>query len=96
MAKNLGLPGIIVQGTALLAVAVRRVLEREGVQNPHAVLVVSGQFRSMVFPGQSCLLRLFRRDALEDTSIVLHFELLVPDGRRAIQAGRIELNSTLL
>jgi len=90
MATALGFPGIILQGTATLALAVRILLEQEGVWDPSRVRAIGGQFRGMVVPGQMVELRLLRRDSA-DGRTVLHFDLLNPEGRRAIQAGRIEI-----
>lgn len=49
--KAVGLPGIIVQGTATLALAVREIINREGGGDPHRLSLLSCRFTGMVFPG---------------------------------------------
>src|SRR5207302_8261150 len=48
VAAKAGLPGIILHGTATLALAVSRVLEREADNDPQRVRRVAGRFGAMV------------------------------------------------
>lgn len=50
-AKAVGLPGIILQGTATLALAVRDIVNKEAGMNPERVEQIACNFTGMVMPG---------------------------------------------
>lgn len=94
-ARQVGLPGIILQGTATLALAVRELVNREAGGDPLSLRVLSARFTGMVLPGTDIRLQLVARRARQDGT-GLHFGVLNADGRRAISDGYafLEASST--
>ena len=60
-ARQVGLPGIILQGTATLAYGVREMINREAGADPLRLKTVSCRFTGMVFPGTSICVQLLSR-----------------------------------
>jgi len=85
-AHSVGLPGIIVQGTATLALAVSQIVEREAGGDPARIASVAGRFSGMVRPGTTIRVVLKHRDG-ED----LFFEVHDENGRRAVSNGHARL-----
>jgi acyl dehydratase len=92
-AHDVGLPGIILQGTATLAHAVRELINREGNGNPLAVETVSCRFSGMVLPGGAITVRLLRRMSGDGTGTDLFFEVINAEGNRALSHGYMRLNT---
>jgi acyl dehydratase len=81
-ATQVGLPGIILQGTATLALAARELLNREAGAEPRKLAALSCRFGGMVAPGTDIRVRLTgRRDAH------LFFEVRNSAGEPAIKGG---------
>jgi acyl dehydratase len=90
VARQAGLPDIILHGTATLALAVSAVLRREAVDPRPVVRELSGRFAGMVFMPSRLTLRCTggRPDA-RGRSIA--FEVMSAEGRLAIRDGRLRL-----
>jgi len=89
-ALRAGLPDVLLHGTATLALAVTRVLERQGAADAAAVRRVRGRFAAMVrMPGT---LRVEGwPETAGGTGRQLAFRVLTADGRPALRDGRLEL-----
>ena len=85
-AADVGLPGIILQGTATLALAVREIVHREADRNPEKIKLVSGRFTGMVRPGTRIAIHLtFRQETSEGKG--LFFEVQDENGAMVVSAG---------
>jgi acyl dehydratase len=89
-AKAVGLPDIILQGTALLAMAARELVDREAGRDPRRLAEIACGFRGMVVPGQTVVVRMLGREPDGD-DVLLAFEVRHPDGRAAISDGFVRL-----
>lgn len=92
-ARDVGLPGIILQGTATLALAVRTVLDRESAVHPSAVAEVACRFTGMVFPGSSITVRLNRRKVVEDR-VALTFDVIDARNQPVLRKGQLVYRTT--
>jgi acyl dehydratase len=89
-ARRVGLPGIIHQGTATLAVSVQNILRREAGGDPHKLASVYCRFSGMVMPGSSirvCLTGKNRGAGGTD----LFFTVYNAEGKKAISDGYMRL-----
>ncbi len=89
-AKAVGLPGIILQGTATLAMAVREIVNREGRRNPESVCQVACCFTDMILPGTTiqivCSKKINHKNHTD-----LFFEVLNHENKKAIRDGVVKL-----
>ena len=85
-ARQVGLPGIILQGTATLALAVRELISREAAGNPLKLKEVYCRFTGMVMPGSEIKLKVY---ASKDEGQVgnLYFDVINQEGQKAISHG---------
>jgi hypothetical protein len=91
-AKSVGLPGIILHGTATLGMAVRELVNRETDGNPGRLKELDCNFTDMVMPGSDINIRLLgREDAGDGTN--LFFEVTNDSGRKAISRGRLKVDN---
>jgi hypothetical protein len=91
-AHQMGLPGIILQGTAMLAMAASELVNREADGDPRRVRALHARFTRMVLPGTEVLLRAEASlPAAEGTG--LWFSVLNPNGRKAISDGYVYLEA---
>jgi len=88
-ARQVGLPGIIVQGTASLALAAREIVNREAGGDPVLMRVLACRFSGMVLPGSEIRVRLVAKDVKEAGE--LFFEVINHQGQKAIGHGYAEL-----
>ncbi|MDD2302663.1 MAG: MaoC/PaaZ C-terminal domain-containing protein [Eubacteriales bacterium] len=89
-ARRVGLPGIIHQGTATLAVSVQNILRREAGGDPRKLASVYCRFSGMVMPGSSirvCLTGKNRGEGGTD----LFFTVSNAEGKKAISDGYMRL-----
>lgn len=90
-AKAVGLPGIILQGTATLALAVREIVNREASGNPEQIAQVSCKFTGMVKPGTHIEIR-----GLECREHPGHrdlfFDIVNADNIKVVRSGYVKLN----
>ena len=89
-AHQVGLPGIIHQGTATLAVAVHNILNRETGGDPHRVATVYCRFSGMVLPGSAIRVCLTGKNQ-ESGRTDLFFIVLNAENKQAISNGYIRL-----
>lgn len=89
-AHQVGLPGIIHQGTATLALAVHNVLNREAGGDPRRVETIYCRFSGMVLPGSAIRVRLTGKNQISGGTD-LFFTVLNAEEKRAISDGYIRL-----
>jgi hypothetical protein len=85
-ARMVGLPGIILQGTATLALAVTELVNRELNREPTRVKSVSCRFTGMVLPGSNISVRMIEKRK-NNTATDLLFDVCNIDGERVISSG---------
>ncbi len=89
-ARRVGLPGIILQGTATLAIAVREILEREVAGDSRRVSSLYCRFSGMVLPGGDIKV-ILEGKRIDDEGMDLFFTVLNSENKRAISSGYIRL-----
>jgi acyl dehydratase len=89
-AHQVGLPGIIHQGTATLAVAVHNIMSKETGGDPHRMATVYCRFTGMVIPGSEIRVRLTGKNKVSGGTD-LFFTVLNAEEKRAISDGYIRL-----
>jgi acyl dehydratase len=89
-AHQVGLPGIIHQGTATLALAVHNILNKEAGGDPHRLVTVYCRFTGMVLPGSAIRVRLTGKNQVSGGTD-LFFTVLNAEEKRAISDGYIRL-----
>lgn len=92
VATAAGLPGLILHGTATLALAVSAIVRHEAGGNPEAVREIYGRFAAMVLMPSEVRLRILAR-ARVDRGDAIYFEVLSVEGGRAIRDGVVVLGS---
>ena len=92
VARRMGLPDIILHGSATLALAVSRVVGHAAGGDPRLVRRLGGMFRGMVLMPSEIRLRLFA-DETTDEGRVLTWDVLNAQGQPAITKGFVVLES---
>lgn len=87
-ARQVGLPDIILQGTATLSLAVKEIVSREADSDPNRVRSIACRFTGMVMPGETIVLQANGRDHHGN----IRFQVRNSQGRLAISNGHIRLN----
>lgn len=90
-AHQVGLPGIIYQGTAVLALGVREVTDRETGGDPGCVKTISCRFTGMVIPGSKIRVQMLGR-ITKGNHTDIFFEVLNSEGKRAVSNGIVSLS----
>lgn len=85
-AEMVGLPGILLQGTATLAYAVRELVDKEADGDPARMAEIACRFTGMVQPGCDIRVRCTERKS-HGTHTDIFFEVLDGDKNRAIRNG---------
>jgi 3-hydroxymyristoyl/3-hydroxydecanoyl-(acyl carrier protein) dehydratase len=85
-ARMVGLPGIILQGTATLALAVTELVNRELKCEPARVKSVSCRFTGMVLPGSNISIRMIEKRK-NNTATDLLFDVCNINGGKIISSG---------
>mgnify|MGYP000847461550 CR=1 FL=1 len=85
-ARAVGLPGIILQGTATLALAVRELVNREAGGDPRRLKRLYCRFTGMVIPGSDITVRLTGAGARQEGRD-LFFQVENGEGQRALSDG---------
>ncbi|HWR68055.1 MAG TPA: MaoC/PaaZ C-terminal domain-containing protein [Desulfomonilia bacterium] len=90
-AHAVGLPNIILQGTATLALAVREIINREAAADPRCLKTLSCRFSGMVLPGEDIVVQLNERRR-DPGGKDLFFSVQKASGGKAVSRGfaRIE------
>ncbi|MCL4217436.1 MAG: MaoC family dehydratase N-terminal domain-containing protein [Candidatus Hydrogenedentes bacterium] len=89
-AHEVGLPNIILHGTATLSFAVRELINREADGDPTRLATLSCRFTRMIDPGTDMTIRLTGQRESDD-AIEYAFDVLNHTGKRAISAGYARL-----
>jgi len=92
-AHQVGLPTIILQGTATLAYAARELIDREAGRDPLALRVISCRFTDVVRPGDSIRVGLIGRNETDD-GVDLFFVVLNSNGKRALSDAYASLQKS--
>jgi hypothetical protein len=90
-AHRVGLPDIIYQGTATLALGVREMINREASGDPDRVKSIACRFTEVVIPGSEICVQLLGRQ-FDSVQRYLFFTILNADGKRAISDGVLTLS----
>jgi len=90
IAIKAGLPGLILHGTATLAVAVSRIIEGEGRGDPARIAQIYGRFGAMVLMPSEVLVRIDAHEKCDGGEAVF-FEVVSAEGGRAIRDGLVIL-----
>jgi len=88
VARDAGLPALILHGTATLALAVSHIVESHLGGNPALVARVAGRFNAMVMMPSDISVHAFLGEPFEGAEFI-HFEVLNQDGHPAISDGAI-------
>jgi acyl dehydratase len=88
-AHDVGLPGIIIQGTATLAYAVSEITDAEASGDPSRINTIACRFKGMVMPGTEIKIRLIHRDGHGG----LYFDVLNDKGKQALGNGYIGIDA---
>jgi acyl dehydratase len=92
VAAAVGLPSIILHGTASLALAVNEVLDLAGIDDPRRVSRIAGRFGAMVPMPSILTVRLLSSGAL-DARNTIQFDVLTASGSPAIRGGVLSLSA---
>jgi len=90
-ARSVGLPGIIYQGTATMAHAMRELINREAGGNPARLRFLSARFGGMILPGSVINIQLLQRIETAG-SVDLFFQVVNSQGQKAISGGYARLS----
>ena len=90
VAREAGLPAIILHGTATLALAVSKIVAAETRGDPSRVTRIAGRFGAMVMMPSQVLLRIFGREPARNGDRIF-FEVLNDQNRPAIRDGLVVL-----
>jgi acyl dehydratase len=93
-AHQVGLPGIILQGTATLALAVRELINREAGGNPLKLKEIYCRFTGMVLPGSDIRLQAYGSKSGGQAGN-LFFDVFNAEGEKAISHGWALLDAGL-
>ncbi|MBC2715708.1 MAG: hypothetical protein HF978_10410 [Desulfobacteraceae bacterium] len=85
-ARQVGLPDIILQGTATLAYAIRELINRETDGNPSQINSLYARFSGMVVPGTEIKVILIEKKCFSDRKN-LHFCVMNQEGEYVIKDG---------
>lgn len=89
-AKSVGLPGIILHGTATLAYSVKELINKETNGDPSKVKVISGNFTDMVFPNTNIKVQLVKKNVKLDEK-ELFFVVKNHKNKNAISKGYMKV-----
>ncbi len=91
-ARMVGLPGIILQGTATLAYAIRELVNREADQDPERIAEIACRFSGMVRPGTGISICCTGRK-VHETYTDIFFEVHNSDEEKAVRNGYIKIKN---
>lgn len=92
VAARAGLPGLILHGTATLALAVSQVLRIAAPNEPQRVRRVAGRFNAMVLMPSEITVRILSREATSEGEVV-RFEVCNAEGQPAVRDGLVVLRA---
>ena len=85
-ARQVGLPGIILQGTATLALAVRELIKREANGQPSLLKEIYCRFTGMVLPGSDIILKVYGASADNNVGHSF-FDVMSQNGAKVVSHG---------
>ena len=88
VARDAGLPALILHGTATLALAVSRVVQHEAGDDPAKLARIACRFTGMVLMPSDINMRILAREPYENGDLV-HFDVLTHSGESAISNGAV-------
>ena len=88
-AQNMGLPDIVLQGTATLAKSVTILIKKELEKNPNRVKMISGKFSNIVVPPNQLTVLLQKRNETE-----LYFNVTDKNGKIVLKGGYLKFART--
>ena len=91
-AHSVKLPGIILQGTATLGIAVSSIVDHDAEGDPARVKEIYAQFTGMVLPGTDIIIQVYQKQAKGD-EICIFFNVINHLKKKAISNGFIRLSS---
>ncbi len=91
-ARQVGLPDIIHQGTATLALGVREMVDREAAGDAGRVKSIACRFTGMVIPGSEIRVQ-FSGQRSDGDQNHLFFTVLNADGKKAVSDGVVTLSA---
>ena len=89
-AEMVGLPGIILQGTATLAYAIRELVNNEADQDPARIAEIACRFSGMIRPGTDIKVCCTGKKSHEDFTDVF-FEVQNCEQKKAVRAGYVKI-----
>ena len=89
-AKAVGLPGIILQGTATLAYAIRELVNNEADKDPARISEIACRFTEMVRPGTDIKVYCTGKKSHNDFTDVF-FEVQNSEQKKAIRSGYVKI-----
>jgi acyl dehydratase len=92
VARDAGLPELILHGTATLALALSRIVHLEAGGDPSRVARIACRFTGMVLMPSDITVRSLARDPLNDGAEIIHFDVLTQTGEPAISNGAVVLS----
>lgn len=84
-AQSMGLPDIILQGTATLAMSVSAIIKKELNNDPRMLKIISAKFTDVVVPPNRLTVRLLKRTQQE-----VHFDVTEQGGKSVLKGGYIK------
>lgn len=90
-ARSVGLSGIIVQGTATLAMAVREITNGFADTDPRRIRTIACRFTDMVLPGSRITIEA-AEDEKKDGLKPVHFFVKNENGKRAVSDGLVMID----
>ena len=90
VARDAGLPALILHGTATLALAVSRLVHSEAGGDPSRVARIAGRFSAMVLMPSDITVRTLSREPFDGADLI-HFDVLTQNGEPAISNGAVVL-----
>ncbi|MEW5723974.1 MAG: MaoC/PaaZ C-terminal domain-containing protein [Thermodesulfobacteriota bacterium] len=87
-ARLVGLPGVVLQGTCTLALAVREIINREAWGDPARLETVSCRLTGLVRPGTEIWVQLLLKSGRDRE---LHFVVLNGEGEKVLSGGHARL-----
>ena len=88
VAHDAGLPGLILHGTATLAIAVSRIVATEAGGDPRRIKRIAGRFNAMVLMPSEINVRVLTREPLNGAEIV-RFDVLNQERDPAVSGGMV-------
>lgn len=87
-ATRMGLPDIILQGTATLAMSSTVLIKKELNENPNKIRLLTGKFTDIVVPPNRLTVRLLKKDGTD-----LYFDVLEQSGRPVLRGGHLKIKA---